>query len=171
MLNKWIIVVFLSSFFACAQLPAASLKASSLDVPITVIYKGNQCLCQENDFQVKQLVNQTEVDALITQGNRTILGGSKKATPSINFSHEVIVAIWMGKKPTAGYQLSLEKETAVVKDNTAVIQVNVVEPDKNTVLAQTTTSPCMLIKLSKGEYNTITIRSQKEDPLVKLSIK
>lgn len=170
MLNKWMITVFLGSLWACSHVPAAALKSAPLNLPVSVIFSGNQCLCEQNDLQVKQVNDQTELNAFIDKGTRTLLGGSKTAIPSVDFSKDAVVAIWLGKKPTAGYQLSLDNDVAELKNSHATIRINLTEPDKDAILAQTVTSPCMLLKLPKGGYDTIEVLSQTQNSLAKLSI-
>ena len=168
---RWIIVLFLGSLWACSQLPAAALKSPTMNVPITVVYEGNQCPCDQSELQVKRLTRQSEIDGLVQQGSRNTIGLSKQQAPQVDFSQDMLVAIWMGKKPTTGFQLRLDKEVAEIKNNRAVIQLNLTEPKADeTMTGQMITSPCLLLRLPKGGYNTIELLSQEQTSLAKLTL-
>jgi hypothetical protein len=116
-------------------------------------------------------MDQKQLNVFFKQSTQTILGSSNKPQIAVDFSRDVIVGIWMGKKPTTGYGLSIEEESAEIKDHSAIVQVNLNEPDPDTMLAQMMTSPCLLIKLPKGDYRSVEVFSQHSDRLATLSLK
>ena len=111
-----------------------------------------------------------EFDSFMGNGTRSLLNSAEATRPSVDFSKQVILAIWLGRKPTVGYQLGLKKDMAEVKNNRATIQIEMREPEKDAVLAQILTNPCLLLKLPKGGYDTIEVISQTRDSLAILSI-
>ena len=154
----------------CADALSAGSKQANTHVPVATIFTGNQCKCPYDKLKVMQLTDQKQLDIFVKQNTHTILSTPKNNLTPIDFSNDVIVAIWMEKKPTAGYGLSLEEKSAEIKDYTAIVQVKLKKPDPGTMLAQVMTSPCLLIKLPKGKYDTIEIFSQHNKLLATLSI-
>jgi hypothetical protein len=117
-----------------------------------------------------QFTNQRQVDTFIKQSAHIVSKPLKNDQPPIDFSNDVVVAILMEEKPTAGFGLSLEEKSAEIKDHAAIVQVSLKKPAPDTMLAQVMTRPCLLLKLSKGDYDTITIFSQHNELLATLSL-
>lgn len=163
MTNQWTITVFLTAFILSTQVATAGgFKADSRHLPVTVLFNGSQCDYTQTIPQVKLLATQTEVNAFVKNNRKAMLGASKSTDiPSIDFSREVVAAVWMGKKSTAGHQIDLGKQAAEIKGEIAVVQVDFIAPDAQAVRAQIMTSPCLLIKLPKDGYDTINILSQE----------
>ena len=168
MFNKWIIVVIFCLFIPVVNAGAAGAKPDNAQVAVTVLFAGNQC--PQDDPSIRQLSRKEQVDAFLQQNNHILSSAPKEAVTPVDFSNDVIVAIWMGKKPTAGYGLSLEKESAEVKKDTAVVQVKFKEPDANAMVAQIITRPCLLIKIPKGNYRKIAIVSQENKKVATLPL-
>ena len=169
MFNKWIIVVIFCIFIPVVNAGAAGAKPDNAHLPITVLFAGNQCT--QDSPGIKQLSNKTQVDAFLRQNTHLLSNAPKESLTPIDFSKDVIVAIWMGAKPTAGYGLYLERASAEVEQDTAVVQVNFKAPDANAMVAQVITRPCLLIKIPKGSYRNIAVVSQKNKNVATLSLK
>ena len=170
MFYKWIIGMIFCTLVICADALSAGSKQADTHVPVTTIFTGNQCKSPYDKLKVMQLTNQEQLDTFIRQNTHTIRSPLKNNLTSIDFLNDVVVAILMKKKPTAGYGISLEEKSAEIKDHIAIVQVNLKKPDPDTMLAQVMTSPCLLIKLPKGRYDTIKFFSQHSELLAALSI-
>jgi hypothetical protein len=66
----------------------------------------------------------------------------------------------MGQKPTGGYELDLNREFAVISEDTAVLRVSWVDPPKGAILPQIITSPCLATILPKGPFSQIHLLDQ-----------
>jgi hypothetical protein len=66
----------------------------------------------------------------------------------------------MGQKPTGGYGLELNREFAVISEDTAALRVSWIDPPKGAILPQIITSPCLVIILPKGPYSQIQLLDQ-----------
>jgi hypothetical protein len=168
MFNKWIIAVIVCMFIPVVNAGAAGAKPDNAHLPVTVLFSGNQCT--QDSPSIRQLSRKVQVDAFLEQNTHILSRTPKEPLTPIDFSNDVIVAIWMGKKPTAGYGLSLEKESAEVKEDTVVVQANFKVPDANAMVAQVITRPCLLIKIPKGNYRKIAVVSQKNKNVATLSL-
>ncbi len=71
-----------------------------------------------------------------------------------------LVWIRMGQKPTGGYGLRLASAEAMVTKRTVVLTVRWREPPKGAFVTQMITSPCMALKIPRGDYNEIVIKDQ-----------
>lgn len=78
--------------------------------------------------------------------------GAEGPAPDIDFSENVVVAVFAGEKPTAGYGIAVSE----VEDADArTITVTLTEPGGDCVLAQVITSPYQIIQLPKTTLNLI----------------
>jgi hypothetical protein len=69
-----------------------------------------------------------------------------------------VVAVYMGRKPTAGYHVSMaSRAVAVGEHNELILLVSWIEPPGDALLAQVITSPCILVSIPKGNYSTIQV--------------
>ncbi len=168
-LLKWLLCACFCLLIACAQVPAAGGRNAIAYVPVTVVFSGNQCFCEQHTITAEQLNNQKEIDAFVARNINRTIGISKPEIDPIEFSQNIVLAIWMGKQPTAGYGLRLAENNAQVKENTAIIRLTVTTPAPNRPAAQVITSPCMLIKLPKAQYNSLMLVSQDGKELVSLT--
>ncbi len=73
--------------------------------------------------------------------------GGKVPPPSIDFSKNMVIAVFMGKKPTSGYRIEIEK----IEEDKNYIKVYVKEylPSKNAILMPVITYPFVMVKLKK----------------------
>ena len=84
--------------------------------------------------------------------------GNTGIPPDVDFSRLSVSAVYMGIRPTAGYQVGLASRAAKVGGNNELhLFVTWTEPAAETLLAQVITSPCMLLTIPKGEYTTIQV--------------
>ena len=77
--------------------------------------------------------------------------------PEIDFSADGVLFIWMGRKPSGGYALRLMADRAEVENHAARVPVRWIEPPKGALVIQMLTNPYLLIRLAKGDYDTITV--------------
>jgi hypothetical protein len=104
--------------------------------------------------------SEKELISVMNKLNRNKLGGSSPALPVIDYDHEGFLLIRMGQKPTGGYRIELASEKVLIRDRTAIISIRWIEPGKGAILAQMITSPCILIRVTKAEFNRIQVVDQ-----------
>jgi len=75
--------------------------------------------------------------------------GDAGRRPSIDFSRDMVIAVFRGQRPTAGYGVRIMD----VRQTPDELQVHVRErrPDTRTVLAQVLTCPYVMIRLPKKD--------------------
>lgn len=74
--------------------------------------------------------------------------------PTIDFDRQIVLAAFMGQKPTGGYHISFEK-TAFVKNETLRVTVIMQTPSEDALLPQVITSPYALAAADRGRYSRI----------------
>jgi hypothetical protein len=86
-----------------------------------------------------------------------IVGDASKP-PLVDFTRQRVIAVYMGKRPTAGYGLGLASRNAEVGERGVLtLVVSWIEPLADAVLAQVITSPCLLVSVPKGDHVTIQV--------------
>jgi hypothetical protein len=88
------------------------------------------------------------------------LGGSIPPAPLLEMDSFGFLLIRMGQKSTGGYGLELAQTEARVDANSATVHVKWIRPSARAMVAQVITSPCLLLKIKRGPYQTIKIVDQ-----------
>jgi len=92
---------------------------------------------------------------------RIRLGVEQPSVPSVDFSHKGVLIVWMGRKPTGGYHIELAQDRIYMEDHTAVVTVRWMEPAEDAVLSQRITGPCLMIRMTRGDYGMIKVIDEK----------
>ncbi|MFP3985216.1 MAG: protease complex subunit PrcB family protein [Candidatus Bathyarchaeia archaeon] len=94
-----LLLIALSAFFD------ASEASKNLEMPFEVIDWGNMNgYCEETYIVVR---NEAEWEGVWEK--HTLLESPPRSLPEINFSRNIIVCVFMGKCPTAGYKISIDR--------------------------------------------------------------
>jgi hypothetical protein len=88
------------------------------------------------------------------------LGGSIPPAPLLEMDAFGFLLIRMGQKPTGGYGLELAQTEARVGADIATVHVKWIRPSARAMVAQVITSPCLLLQIKRGAYQTIKIVDQ-----------
>ena len=136
-------------------LTVAACQPHDIQDPINLreIYAGEYCVTRTPELRIVD----NKADALaITGTNRTM--GAKPAVLSFDDddSHEYILLIAVGSKPTAGYRLRLQQTQVNIEDGNLYLPVTLSNP-KHDMQAMVVTSPCMLLAIQRGNYQHITV--------------
>jgi hypothetical protein len=96
-----------------------------------------------NIDEARQVVVRTDADwrALWRQH------GGERAMPAVDFSKEIVVGVFMGSRPTAGYDIAITK--TLEKDGTVWVFYRERMPARGLVLAQVLTFPFHLVAIPK----------------------
>ena len=123
---------FLSSSMMFAQAPPA-------DTPRT-IDKGEQ----SNIDDAKQVVARTEAEWTRLWQQHT----PDRKRPAVDFSKEMVVGVFMGSRPTAGYNVSIV--STFVKDGNVLVRYQESTPRPGAITAQVLTFPYHLVAVPKA---------------------
>jgi len=128
------------------MLLAATLQAANTDmVPMRSIDKG--VMSNMDDGRQASARTVQEWDKLWTQhaGERT--------RPSVDFTKEVVAAVFLGTRPTAGFSIEIVR---VHQEGVAlVVEYRETRPAPESVAAQVLTSPYHIVAVPKGSTTDV----------------
>ena len=125
-------------------------------VEVALLARSSQCWNDVVEPSVALITGSDAYKSAYDQTRRHILGGTDYL-PEVDFTRSSVVAVYMGKYSTAGYQLDLAAEVAEVSEHELTVLVSWVEPPVDALVAQVMTSPCLLISIPNGDYSAIHV--------------
>jgi hypothetical protein len=127
---------------------------------VRLLYQGNQCTTNRLNPHAVWIEDLDQFKKTYGRLTKHTIGAQQDHLSQVDFSREGILVVSMGQKPTGGYGLELNREFAVISDDTAVLRVSWIDPPKDAILSQIITSPCLAIILPKGPYSQIQLLDQ-----------
>jgi hypothetical protein len=137
---------------------------------VRLLFKGGQCNTNRLNPHAIWIEDSDQFKKTYARLTRHTIGTQQDLSSRVDFSREGILIVAMGQKPTGGYGLELNREFAVISDDTAVLRVSWINPPKDAILPQIITSPCLVIILPKGPYSQIQLLDQVAHPRLQLPI-
>ncbi len=126
--------------------------------------------CTSNALVVSQYENQNQCIGQQPMAEFVSLNQIKNSALTFSLSKPVtkqksdntekqfwLVKVAMGVKPTAGYGLSLSSQQLSLFNQVATIELQWLAPSADSISAQVMTSPCIYLKLQKGDYDKVKI--------------
>ena len=112
-------------------------------VPFTTLGKGiNSGIREPAQIVVR---SQSEWDALWARHMR--VRTAPPPPPAVDFSTEMVVALFLGERPTGGYAIEMTRVERT--DSSLAVHFRVTKPDPGAMLMQVLTQPFHLIKLPR----------------------
>jgi hypothetical protein len=142
----------------CTSIPGRAYDIMKIEA--NTIFNSNTFGGFDQTSRVQWIGDEKSFEAVKNNFNGPKLGGNEISLPAIDFSREGILFIRMGRKPTTGYRIELASTQVDIKGQTAIVNVHWIEPSKDAILAQMITSPCTMIKMTRGNYNEIRVVDQ-----------
>jgi hypothetical protein len=129
----------------------AGMSAQSMAAPRT-IEKGDQ----SNVDDAKQVLVRTEAEwtKLWTQHN------PDRPRPSVDFSKEMVVAVFMGSRPTAGFSTTIT--SAIVANGALIVHYRDTMPGAGTVSAQVLTFPYHLVAIPRAVVTDVKFQKDAQ---------
>ena len=123
---------------------AAALAAILMTVPVLEMPKTLDKGDQSNVDSARQVTARTaaEWNTLWQQHS------PDRKQPVVDFSKEMVVGVFMGSRPSAGYTISIL--STIQKDGKTLVQYQETMPARGTMTAQIITSPYHLIAVPKA---------------------
>jgi hypothetical protein len=151
-------VFFILIASGCAGSTGKAFTGEKFDAK--AIFSNIVCEGLDRQSGATWIENETEFISIINKIKGQRIGGSTMPIPTIDFKHEGVLLIQMGRKSTGGYRIELALDNFYIRDNTAFVTIRWIEPEKDAVLTQVITSPCIMVKLAKGGYTRIEVADQ-----------
>jgi hypothetical protein len=93
-----------------------------------------------------------------------------KPVPLVDFRTDAVLRIEMGMRPTTGYGFDPRALHAVVSAGTATVQVTTLSPGPGAIVSQMITSPCILVRMPRGDYRRVRVVDQQGQVLGVVSV-
>jgi PrcB C-terminal len=164
----WLIGTVVMCAVACASAPMEDIQAQTVDVePIEV---GGQSAVEGHDMRFRIIADAAELAH--TYGE--IHGGQtpQPSPPAVDFRHSLILAAFLGQRPTAGYGIELGPARHTVEDSGPWLEVTVTtrRPPPGAITAQVITSPYCLVRVPRGEYRRVRFLAANDEVLAELRL-
>lgn len=143
---------------ACAPSPL-TLEAAS-DVPVEVLYRGNDCGRQASDPYLTWISDQPRFSRFQQQMGQDYFPPQAITFPVVDFSREGVLVIEMGRRPSAGYGVDIAAYPGKFRNATLWLSLFWRVPAPGSMQAQVLTSPCVLVRISKGSFRSIQLVDQ-----------
>jgi hypothetical protein len=123
-----------------------ALNAMIMEAPSTrTIEKGDQ----SNIDDARQVLVRTEAE----WGKLWQQHSFDRPKPAIDFSKEMVVAVFMGSRPNAGFSTAIVSATAA--NGALIVRYRETMPGPGTVSAQVLTFPCHLVAIPKADVKDV----------------
>ncbi len=123
-----------------------------------VIYTSQHCGRSQTAPSATWIDTARELETRLRQIRTGMLGGKPIDLPVLDFQHEIALLVEMGQRPTLGYRLEIAgaDELRIAQDP-ARLTLDWLHPPADALVAQAISSPCLLIRLERGNYTSIQI--------------
>jgi hypothetical protein len=127
------------SAVVASWLSYAGVMAQTAGDTVRTVDKGEQ----SNVDEAKQVVVRTEAEWTKLWQQHS----PDRKRPAVDFSKDMVVGVFMGSRPTAGYNVSIVSTFA--KDGKVLVQYRESQPRPGTIAAQILTFPYHLVAVPK----------------------
>lgn len=154
-------VLMLSTAMAMGKKPQTERPVSSTadtSIKIDSLYRNQQCSVLQE--QIRWIDSQQEYQTLYGQLRKSYMSNQAEQPPAVDFTQNGVLLVAMGQKTTGGYTVDLAASEARISGGVLTIQVQWRAPDPGMMVTQALTSPCMLLKVPKAQFDRIELKDQ-----------
>ncbi len=156
-----IFISFLLLTAACQPVTDNDLQQSSIPA-VEVLYESQQCGYSQPGPGVTWIDDAQQLETGIKKIQRNMPGSRAINLPKLDFQKEIVLLIEMGQQPTLGYRLELgESDSLTVKQGRFQLMLDWIQRSADSTVAQVVSSPCLLLKLDRGNYNSVQILNRQ----------
>jgi len=139
---------------------------SSDTVPLQAAYRNSQCLSDKAKIEpirdVAALMDWWQPFARQQFPAKPL----PQSLGMIDFDQSAVFVVFMGPRPTAGYDIELHDDRAPVQRASLTIPASWREPAPDAMVAQVVTNPCIVIAVPAERYESVTVRDRRGNTLV-----
>jgi len=167
---SWLFAGFVMCAVACASAPMEDVQEQA--VTMEWIEAGGQSAVTADEPRFRLITDGAE----FARTYAAIHGGEtpQPSPPAIDFKHSLVLAAFLGQRPTAGYGIELGPARHVIEDDGPWLQVAVTtrRPPPGAIAAQVITSPYCLVQVARGEYRRVRFvaATDEEEVLAELRL-
>ncbi|MBI4849724.1 MAG: protease complex subunit PrcB family protein [Nitrospirae bacterium] len=149
-------------------LPGISSQVTTINA--SLIYSNSICNSFESAPAATFISDAEAYSRIYGRLRKHIIGIENDKAPEVDFTAENILLVEMGQRSTAGHEIGLAGNAVSVSNAIADVKISWIEPREVYVTAQVITSPCVIIKLPKGNYSHVRISDQNNKVRVELDV-
>ncbi len=125
---------------------------------VETLYASQHCGRSQTSPSATWIDNARQLETSIKRIRSNMLGGKPINLPALDFQHEIVLLVEMGQRPTLGYGLELTgTDDLRISQDQAQLTLDWSHPPADALVAQAISSPCLLLKLERGNYTSIQI--------------
>lgn len=133
---------------------------TSAVVAVETLYSSSHCGGPEAAAKVRWISSVTQLERIYKGFHRSTVGADPMVSPEIDFNRAGVALVEMGQHPTLGYRMVLAESVARVVQNRVEIVLEWVKPGRDMMVGQMVTSPCLLLKLERGQYQEVWVKDE-----------
>jgi hypothetical protein len=167
----------LLSFLACGLLlmlvacvAASGGKASKTVLSATVLTGGRQCLPAPETWTATWIESPAQLLRFMSRCYAHRLGIDSVMPPAVDFDRFRVLALEMGRQPSAGYGIDTKRVTAFMQGQSGIVAITYHHPVPGSITAQMVTSPWILIRLPIGPFEKVRVVDQNFRQLTQTTI-
>jgi hypothetical protein len=147
---------------ACAAglvLSACQAQAPRQAEPVVahqVVHAGAACSSVQPSLRV--ISDAASLTSVVGTGNRGV--GAAPQIPAVDFNHQLVMQLSMGRQPTAGSRFQLVSVTQ--NPNARQLTVHTVwsPPEPGRLHATVVVQPCVVFSVPRGDYRSVRVLDQ-----------
>jgi len=166
MMKKIILIVIIMAPLAAAMLLVGGCSSAAAPagqgiarLPVETLWASGQSN-HNAPAPLALWVDDSSGFSALAQAAATRLAPTILEQHRIDWHDQGVVWLYMGLKNSGGYALNLAMPEAMVSRGIAVITVQWREPRPGAIVTQQLTSPCLVLKIPKGNYDEIVIQDE-----------
>jgi hypothetical protein len=140
------------------ETPATASTAKPASVPVGIIYRNQQCNLTQ--AQARWVDGQPAYESLFKDLLKSYIRSQTEKPPAVDFTQYGVLLVAMGQKNTGGYAVDLASGDAMVENGVLQVSVHWQEPRRGMMVTQALTSPCLLLKVPKAQFQRIEVKDQ-----------
>ena len=152
---------------ALAAAGLAACQAGGIDPPavddtpgILTLAAGTQCGHSDNAPAASWLDTADALQIAYRRMTRQTLGANTLPAQTPDFAKYGVLQVFMGQQSTGGYQLRLLHPRVEHLASGATVRIAWQSPPPGALTPQVITSPCLLLAVPRGSYQSITVTDQ-----------
>jgi len=149
--------------------PAVNSAVDPAQVVVESLYSSRQCGAADATSRATWVSSSAQLQQIMKGVKRRPFGSEPEVSLNVDFDRHIAVFIEMGQRPTLGYGLVLRDTTATVVQESAEITLEWMTPARGSMVGQMITSPCLLLKVERGNYRALWFKDTQGQRRVHVS--
>ncbi len=158
-MNAALVILLLAS--ACQTTPVSEAHQKK-EATAEIILAEQFCSRQASSATATWIDTSQQLQMIIKKLRGNALEIRPINATMTNFQHDIALFVEMGQRPSLGYHLTLaEHQPLRIKQKQAYLTLNWIQPAASATNALAISSPCLLLRLERGNYTSVHILDEQ----------